>query len=139
MRIVLDTNIWVSAAFWRRGKPRRLVDLLGESKPTPIILMDSWLLGEIFQTFEQIRHRYRLSELEVTVAIEQIKKRATWVTVTSRVTGSRDVSDNPILALAKDGRAEYLITGDKDLLVLKRIGKTKITKPAQFLAMLSST
>jgi len=139
MTIVLDTNIWVLAAFWRRGKPRRLVDLLGESKPQPVILMDSWLLGEIFQTFEHIRRRYRLSQPEVTVAIEQIKKRTTWVTVTSTVTGSRDVSDNPILALAKDGRADYLITGDKDLLVLRQIGKTKIIKPAQFLAILSST
>lgn len=137
MRIVLDTNIWVSAAFWRRGKPRRLVDLLGEPKPPPVILMDASLFGEILQTFDEIRRRYRLSELEVRRAVEQIKKRAIWVTVTSRVTGSRDITDNPVLALAKDGRADYLVTGDEDLLVLKRFGKTKIIRPAHFLTLLT--
>ncbi len=139
MKIVLDTNIWVSAAFWRRGKPRRLVDILRDSKPPPVILMDSWLLGEILQTFEQIRRRYRLSHLEVRAAIEQIKKRATWVMVTSMVTGSRDISDNPILALTKDGHADYLITGDQDLLVLKKFGKTRIFSPARFLKIVGST
>jgi len=133
MRILIDTNIWISAAFWRRGNPRRLVDKLGELKPPPVVLMDAWLYGELLETFEYIRQRYRLPKKEIKLELDRIRKRTTWVTVTSAVTGSRDVTDNPMLSLTKDGGADYLITGDQDLAVLKRFGKTRIIRAAKFI------
>lgn len=48
------------------------------------------------------------------------------IEVESIVTICRDPKDNFLLALAKDGKADYLITGDNDLLVLNKFGKTKI-------------
>ena len=48
------------------------------------------------------------------------------IEVKSAVTHCRDNKDNFLLALAKDGKADYLLTGDKDLLELKSFGKTKI-------------
>ena len=48
---------------------------------------------------------------------------------------SRDLDDNKFLELAKEVRADYLITGDKDLLTLKTFEKTKILKPSQFLEL----
>jgi predicted nucleic acid-binding protein len=44
----------------------------------------------------------------------------------------RDVRDNFLLALAKDSKADYLITGDKVLLELKNFNKTKITTISSF-------
>jgi hypothetical protein len=44
----------------------------------------------------------------------------------------RDPKDDYLLALAKAGKAHALITGDEDLLVLKKHGKTRILKPAAF-------
>ncbi|MBK6754350.1 MAG: putative toxin-antitoxin system toxin component, PIN family [Flavobacteriales bacterium] len=44
----------------------------------------------------------------------------------------RDPKDDYLLALAKKGKADFLITGDEDLLVLKKHGKTRILKPAAF-------
>jgi predicted nucleic acid-binding protein len=46
--------------------------------------------------------------------------------VTSSVSLCRDKKDNFLLALAKDACADYLITGDKDLLVIKKFERTQI-------------
>lgn len=54
------------------------------------------------------------------------------IDVESTITVCRDPKDNFLLALAKDGKADYLITGDKDLLDLQKFGKTKIITIANF-------
>ncbi len=55
------------------------------------------------------------------------------VELISEVDVCRDPDDNHLLALCKDGKVDLLITGDKDLLVLKRFGKTRILAPADFI------
>ncbi len=45
----------------------------------------------------------------------------------------RDTKDNFLLSLAKDGKADYLITGDKDLLELVKFGRTEIVTISKFL------
>ncbi|MGZ5191833.1 MAG: putative toxin-antitoxin system toxin component, PIN family, partial [Flavisolibacter sp.] len=55
------------------------------------------------------------------------------VEIESIVTICRDPKDNFLLALAKDGKADYLLTGEKDLLELKKFGKTKIQTISTFI------
>ena len=55
------------------------------------------------------------------------------VKVTSKVEVCRDPKDNFLLSLAKDGKADYLITGDKDLLDIGSFGKTRIVLLAKFI------
>ena len=55
------------------------------------------------------------------------------IEVKSNIAICRDVKDNFLLELAKDGKADYLLTGDKDLLELKKFGKTKIETITTFL------
>src|SRR5207248_8548809 len=50
----------------------------------------------------------------------------------------RDVKDDPVLACAVDGRADYLVTGDPDLLSLKLFRGIQIVSPAQFLQVLEA-
>ena len=50
----------------------------------------------------------------------------------------RDVKDNYLLALSKDADADYLITGDKDLLVLKQFENTLIVTLPQFLEIINA-
>ena len=57
------------------------------------------------------------------------------IEVESSVSICRDTKDNFLLALAKDGNADYLLTGDKDLLVIIKFGKTKITTIADFIEL----
>jgi len=50
---------------------------------------------------------------------------------------SRDPQDNPVIAMAIAGRADYLVTGDRrGLLSLKRVGATRIVTAAEFLKIL---
>ena len=53
--------------------------------------------------------------------------------ITSNVTLCRDPKDNFLLALAKDSKADYLLTGDNDLLILNRFENTKILKYIDFI------
>ncbi len=54
------------------------------------------------------------------------------------VTGSRDPNDNFLLSLSLDGRADFLVTGDLDLLVLQKTGTTQIMRLNDFLSVLSN-
>ncbi len=56
-----------------------------------------------------------------------------------RVPACRDAFDVPFLLLAAAGRAEALITGDRDLLTMTRVGRCPIMTAAAFLDILSST
>ena len=58
---------------------------------------------------------------------------ADFVNVRAEVNICRDPKDNFLLALSIDGNANFLITGDKDLLDLKKFGETKIISIAEFL------
>jgi len=55
------------------------------------------------------------------------------IEVESMIKICRDPKDNFLLALAKDGKADILLTGDKDLLEIKKFGKTKIKSITGFL------
>ena len=61
-----------------------------------------------------------------------IERYADYVIVTSNVNICRDAKDNFLLSLAKDSKADFLITGDKDLLVLKQFEGVQIVTIAEF-------
>jgi uncharacterized protein len=83
--------------------------------------------------------RYTTAE-DVTAFVEWIFSAGELVTVeTHDVVASRDPKDNKFLALAVSGKADYLITGDKDLLVLKRVGAIPIVSPAEFLVRIGES
>ncbi len=64
--------------------------------------------------------------------LETIDEVAEFVNVTSEITKCRDPKDNFLLSLAVDGKADYLLTGDKDLLVIKKIGNSEIKTISEF-------
>ena len=64
----------------------------------------------------------------------QMKDNGEFINVTSAVNICRDPKDNFLLSLSKDGKASHLITGDKDLLDLKKIGRTQIVTLKKYLS-----
>jgi hypothetical protein len=70
--------------------------------------------------------------------LETIDEVAEFVNVASDVDLCRDPKDNFLLSLALDGEADYLLTGDNDLLVLEKVGETKIIKIADFFGMIEN-
>jgi putative PIN family toxin of toxin-antitoxin system len=130
MRVVLDTNVLVSA-FVYGGNPRRIVELVvsGEvemsiSEPLVQELQDV-LLREQFDLNPQLV-RTALAELSAIAQSIVPQKHHTLI--------KEDPSDNLVLDCAVEAGAEYIVTGDRHLLRLKKCGKVRIVNPQQFVS-----
>lgn len=66
--------------------------------------------------------------------LETIEEFAEFIDVTSQIKFLNDSKDDFLLSLASDGKADYLITGDKELLEVKKYGDTEIISIAEFIA-----
>lgn len=128
MRIILDTNLWISFLISRSFN--KLDALLFSGTCT--ILFSLELLEEFLTVANRPKLRKYFTASELKVLVEMLNEIAEFVKVKSDVNLCRDPKDNFLLALAKDRKADYLLTGDKDLLVLEKMGKTKIIKIAEF-------
>ncbi|ADB36555.1 putative toxin-antitoxin system toxin component, PIN family [Spirosoma linguale] len=134
MRIILDTNIYISALISRNSRQRlnRIFD-----NPAITVLIAELLLSEIDTVTLRPKISKYLTSSERTAFIHFIKERCLLVSVSSIVTVSPDPDDDFLLALAKDGQAEYLITGNKrDLLDLRAFNETQIVTLTDFLELL---
>jgi putative PIN family toxin of toxin-antitoxin system len=96
------------------------------------ILFSKELFNELEITAKR-RKFYRYFDTEqVETLLQMLIEIVEVVDVRSAVGICRDSKDNFLLALAQDGGADYLITGDHDLLILKKFGKTKIVTLTEF-------
>jgi uncharacterized protein len=129
LKLIIDTNLWVSFII---SKKQHLIDQLLYSEEARL-LFSKELIAEINQTIT----KPKLKKYFGTNALEEMLLAfdpfIDFIEVKSIVTLCRDEKDNFLLALAKDGDADYLLTGDKDLLDLKRFGKTKINTISEFI------
>jgi putative PIN family toxin of toxin-antitoxin system len=132
IRAVLDTNVFVSA-FLLSGRLNRLADLVLRGAFT-------WLIsGEILEEYADViaRPMYRLSSDELTALLYQVKERAVWIeTASSFAVVKLDPADDKFLACAVDGRADWIVSGDRHLLGLKEFRGIRIGPPSEFLALL---
>jgi len=129
LKLIIDTNLWVS--FLISNSHRKLDALLIENKI--ILLFSEALLDEIKQTISKPRLKKYFLENAFQEMMEVFEPYIELIEVRSTVDVCRDPDDNFLLALAKDGKANYLLTGDQDLLILKNFGKTSIVPIAAFL------
>ena len=129
-RIIIDTNLWIS--FLLSKRTTGLDKLFLEQSITLIFSQE--LLDEFIEVARRtkLKKYFNLSDLEELLL--QINLHAEFVSITSSINLCRDQKDNFLLSLAIDSKATYLLTGDKDLLVVNKIGKTKIITVTQFLS-----
>jgi putative PIN family toxin of toxin-antitoxin system len=127
-KIILDTNLWIS--FLISGEQRKLDLLFSREKIS--LLFSKRLYAEFIGVASREKFRRYFSENDIYELSIRIKKVAKIVNVKTIQTQCRDPKDNFLLELAIDGKADYLITGDHDLLTLKKIGKTQIIKIQDF-------
>ncbi len=128
-KIVIDTNLWIS--FLPTGK-FDFIDHLLENGNIKLVFSEELLL-EFIEVSERPKFRKFFSLDDLKEILQTIEQYAIYISVTSTTTDCRDKKDNFLLSLAKDSNADYLITGDKDLLVLKSFEKTKITTITEYL------
>jgi putative PIN family toxin of toxin-antitoxin system len=122
-KVVLDTNLWISFLI---TKDYSKLDKLLFTNKCSLVFSDE-LLMEFVTVANRPKFKKYFTKVDVETIIETIEKYATFVKVTSEVTLCRDSKDNFLLSLALDGKADYLVTGDADLLALERIEMTEIT------------
>jgi putative PIN family toxin of toxin-antitoxin system len=133
VRAVVDVNVLVSAVLSAKGPS---AEILGASRDGQFELITSeMLLTELTRTLAYPWIRRRIAPEKAGAYINWIRDHGTLSDdpVDAPRVGSRDPSDDYLLALAIDQRA-YLVTGDQDLLVLD--AHLPILTPAQFVAQL---
>jgi len=128
-RIVIDTNLWVSFIISKSAYKLDNLLLLNSI----LILFSEDLLDEISMTITKPKLKKYFPGNAIEEMLSAFENYIEFVNVTSKVKVCRDPKDDFLLALAKDGNAHFLITGDHDLLDLNVFGKTKITTFSDFL------
>ena len=126
--VVLDTNVIVSGAMWR-GNPSIILNAWADS------LFEAVASPEILEEYEDILHEVGKKVGREDFAdrwILVIQERIRIVTPEREVTLCRDPDDNKFLSCALAADALFLVSGDKDLGVLEKIGSTRIVTPGVF-------
>ena len=129
LKLIIDTNLWVS--FVISNKLKLLDHLLFAEQAR--LLFSKELIAEIKETIKKpgLKKYYSTNTLEEMLS--SFEPYIDLIKVESIVTICRDPKDDFLLALAKDGKADYLLTGDLDLLDLKKFDKTKIITISSFM------
>jgi uncharacterized protein len=135
-RVVLDTNVLISAALSARSLPASVVDYF-------------FRFGQVVfskATFDEFESRLWRPKFDKYLPIEtrrgiilEARGSAQWVDLVQHSTSdsySRDPDDDKFIHTALAGKADALISGDQDLLILGEVNGLTILSPAAVLAVL---
>lgn len=127
-RIVLDSNIIISAVMFS-GYPAEVLSLVFAELIEGVISekISEEVIGVLSEKF--FLSQDRLDKIE-----KILRRDFLYVLPTKRFNIVRDPDDNKIIETAIEGECEYIITGDKDLLVLKKYERVKIITAREFLS-----
>jgi putative PIN family toxin of toxin-antitoxin system len=132
LRCVFDTNVLVSALLLPDSKPRQCLDLaLHKGK----VLISFATLAEIREVLGRKQFRRYFDEEDVRIFIAALTREAQWIDVTVRIGACRDSKDDMFLELAVSGHADYIVSGDTDLLALNPFRGIRILPPHSFLEL----
>lgn len=135
MRIIIDTNLYVSALINVNSRWRLDILLLNDALD---ILLNDTLLAELHEVINRPKFRRYVSPVQIEEFMELLFERAILIETTSSVLISPDPKDDFLLALCRDGQANYLLTGNKlDLLALRQFENTQILTLTEFLDLSS--
>jgi len=130
LRILLDTNVYISAILFK-GKPRQILQELVDERVT------AFTSNEILKELEDSlsKPKFKFTNDFVQIVLTEIRDITKLISTSplKNYLDLRDRNDYHILEAAFSAKIDYLITGDKDLLSLKKISDFKIVSPQEFL------
>jgi len=133
MRIVLDSNIWISALVFG-GNPRKLLETIVADGHEIVVC------EELFTEIRRILHKkfpYFINDFEeLVVVLKPSTKKVKLGSVSLKV--SRDPKDDFVIETAVIGNAPYIISGDKDLLVIGKYESISICGVKSMLKILNT-
>ncbi len=127
MRIVADTNVLIASIFWN-GIPYEIVKHALEGKCE--IITSTYILSEVRNVLDK---EFKLSIQEIDDVVNGILAYAAIIEPTSVRRVARDANDDMIISCALTSKADFIVTRDKDLLVLKEYKGILIKTPEEFL------
>ena len=128
-RVVPDTNVTISATFWR-GHPRQVFDQARQGRVT--LLWSAAIEAEFIRVLSY--PKFGLSAAEALPIVNDIRRVVEPVAVRSKVDAVRDdPTDNVFLECALDGVADYIVSGDHHLLSLGEYQGIRIRSARDFL------
>jgi len=127
-KVIVDSNIWISFLI---GKNLKGLQAHIDSQFIKIVTCDEQFheLSEVFKRPKIMRY---FSQEQVIAFFELLDESSENLTIVTHTGICRDSKDNYLASLAIDSKADYLVTGDKDLLELKQVGGTIILKFSDF-------
>ena len=126
MRLVIDTNVLI-AAFISHGVCNELLEhcVLNHD-----VVLSKFILDELK---DKLTNKFKFTNRDASAVVNLLKSRCSVVATQSLPSPvSRDPDDDNIIATAISGTCDCIITGDKDLLDLKKTGDVVIVSPSQF-------
>ena len=130
MRVVIDTNVWVSRLLLAGSVSAQAVDkaLAGFD-----VMVSEPLVEELADVLSREKFDRYVSVWDREEFLRRILQIATIAPVLSEVDDCRDPDDNRLLALALDSESDYILTGDRGLLLLNPWRGVRIVSPREFL------
>ncbi len=133
MKVVFDTNVYISGLLFKGGIPSRLLDLARDKK------FSLFISPEILEEFRDVL------KIKFELTLQEIDRLTRWIEGAAQIVYpeqkihfiKRDESDNRILECANSASSQFLVTGDKQhFLNLKHPFPFKIISPASFYKLL---
>ena len=134
-RIIIDTNLWISFLIGKRLSTLKLL----LSNPNFIVYICGELLTEIQNTSVKHKIRKYINRSDIDDLFDVIDKCCQFVVIAQKAVSSnlRDINDLYLLSLADTVNADYILTGDKDLLTLTTHHQTKIVTYNDFTTLIN--
>lgn len=135
MRVVLDTNILISALISPQSVARQIYEA-ARSGRIVLVTCDAQL-DEFRRVTRYPRVQQYIRPSEAGTMLNELRELAIYIEVNEKVDVSPDPADNFLFAMAQASQADYLVTGDKeDVLALGRHGKTHIVTVRKLIEIL---
>ena len=130
MRLVFDTNIIISALLFKGSKPSKAFNIGIEQE---VILFSSSTLTELEEVLWRNKFDPYISHEDRKQFLSSFILHATPVEPDRTITECRDSKDNKFLELGVCGKADFIISGDEDLLILNPFRNIRILTPSMFI------
>ena len=134
-KVIIDTNLWISFLIGKQISSLKLLLVKGIIEP----IFSQQLFDEIILVTQRPKLQKYFSPEQVNDLIDFLKEIGVLVEIRSSVLVCRDPKDNYLLALAQDSGADYLITGDRDLLIVENFAGTIILTYQDFTSFIGMT
>jgi putative PIN family toxin of toxin-antitoxin system len=127
--IVLDTNVLLSGTAYPNSIPGKIVSAWRSGSLD--VVLSQYILDELLRVLPRLNHRLGWSNFEMRDFVDSLAFLADLVEPAQIEDPQlRDAADQPVLGTFLASNAKYLVTGDKDLIVLSNL--YPIIKPADF-------